>query len=100
MMRPPVRLLRHCTPGWLLVVLAATGCRADPCEEAAPTVHLELVLQNVAPEEVQSLEILLDAGDDHFRRIYNIDGQLADGRTSLSIQIDPAPSQRFEVGFD
>ncbi len=101
MMCSPVMVLRKCVPGWLLVVLATTtGCPADPCEEAAPTVHLDLVLSNVSPGEVRSLEILLDSGDDHYRRIYNIDGQLADGRTSLSIQIDPAPTQRFEVGFD
>ncbi len=91
----------HCVFGWMWVALAPiAACHADPCKGARPTVHLDLVLEGVTATEVRSLEILLDSGEDHFRRVYNLADQLADGRTSLSIEIVPPPPSEFELTFD
>src|SRR5687768_10960310 len=91
----------RCALGWLGGAIVLIGaCKSDPCEKASPTVRLELILAGVALADVRSLEILLDRGSDRFRRVYNVDDQLADGRTSLSIEIEPAPDRSFELGVD
>jgi hypothetical protein len=79
--------------GWALL----DACKSDPCKDAQPTVHLELIVDGFAPDAVDSLEILLDAGSDRFRKVYDLGDELRDGRTSISVEIVPAPSASFPL---
>ncbi|MCC7385103.1 MAG: CRTAC1 family protein [Deltaproteobacteria bacterium] len=80
----------------LLACLILVSCKARPCADAPPTIELEIH----APETtvaLGSLAIVLSAGGNRWEKIYEAGEALADGVTTLGVQIDPPPEEAFDV---
>ena len=88
--RPRYRtgLRKRRTVLWLLLALVSTGCQADEqCTTDPPAVRLEISLAGgVDGSRIAVLELQLILGTSQLRSI-PLEGQLADGQTSLELRL-------------
>jgi hypothetical protein len=82
---------------WIAALAAA--CSGEPCENADPTVRIELSMDGDRAR-ARSLELLLTVEGQRYRRVYELQDQLADGSTSLSVAIEPAPAGPFNLEIE
>ena len=92
----------HLQLGLLCGVLAAVSCgELDECENLPASFQLDMNLADptVGPEVV-FLAFNLRADATRWQQRLVVDGALDDGRTSIAINVTPAPSERFELVVD
>jgi hypothetical protein len=74
------------------------GCSGDACRLLAPALEVRVVAGPGVPvEQVKSLEVAVRAGSFAAERSYPISDQLADGETSLVVNVGEAGREGFQA---
>lgn len=80
------------------LLLAGPGCAEDPCRQEGATVHIDVVADEVVKAtSIRELEVRLRYQGRTQTQIFRLEDELFDGKTSLSVELEPAPSEMFEV---
>ena len=78
--------------GCALGALLGVGCKSEVCGDAAPAVQIEALLANVPSDRPKSIEVAVAFGDSRYRRTFEIGSEFADGKTSVNVELLPAPA--------
>ncbi|MBI2376053.1 MAG: hypothetical protein HYV07_18815 [Deltaproteobacteria bacterium] len=70
-----------------LVLLLTPAC-ADQCKEEAPALLFELAAPSALASKIKSARVTLDVGGDTRSKVFNLEREIADGTTSLRIELD------------
>ena len=84
--------------GALLLITAATASAcADECEKLSSSFQLDVRLADDVMQEATSLEVWLVAGEDRWRRTFELSGGRGARRTSLAVVVDPPRNAAFTL---
>jgi cysteine-rich repeat protein len=76
-----------------------SACADEPCRDAPPSAQLEVIVDDVGrANAIRSLEVDVEIGEARWRRTFEISDELLDGKTSVVLELEPAPSTQFLLG--
>jgi hypothetical protein len=75
---------------------ALAACHADECTQNGPSLDVEIETGTLG-ERIQSLELDVDLGSDHYKRIYPVGDSLADSRAAVRILLGRLGAQPGEL---
>lgn len=82
----------------LLAIGALSGCAEGDCALEPARVELTVGAPTIVGGRIGSLAVEVTVKSERRWKIYELDGQLADGATSLEVILDGAPALPFELG--
>jgi hypothetical protein len=81
-----------------LIVLswcASYGCQ-DECKSQPPSFQLDIT----GMSDAGSIDVVLLFGGERYAKTYDVQENLADGQTSIAVELFPAPSGDFQLDVD
>ncbi len=91
-------LIHRSAPLFILGLIGAAGCDPDNCADLKPSFHLDVEFE---PGEdtrlIQSLRVDVQTPDNNFRRVFDIAETLSDNKTSVGVELSPAPTDSIEL---
>lgn len=86
---------------WMLVAamaLSIAGCRSDRCESEPTSFQLDLSLPDPAlANRADALWVRVRLAERSYSRRFVLGEELRDGQTAFAVDLDPAPTEVFEV---
>lgn len=74
---------------FVLLVLLLSACDLDVCREHPPAFELEITVDDDVPGPVTTFDVTIEWADQRAKRRYEADDALADGATSIGVELDP-----------
>lgn len=77
------------------------ACAEDPCRQEGAAVHVDVVADEVVKAtSIREIEVRLRYLNRTQTKVFRLEDELFDGKTSLSVELDPAPTEMFEVDLE
>lgn len=86
----------------LTTALAACSLACDPdnCADLPTSFHLDVELDDKEDRDrVSLLRVEVLNGADRFRRFFEVGDAFSDGKTSIGVELDPAPTEEVDIAI-
>lgn len=82
----------------LLVAAVNTACDPDNCADLPASFHLDIEIEDKdEPTRISLLRVDIESGEDHFRRYFEVGDAFSDGKTSIGVELEPAPVEETDI---
>lgn len=86
------------TAAALAGALLLTGCDPDNCADLPASFHLDIELEDKdEPTRISLLRVDVIHGADRVYRFFEVGDAFADDKTSIGVELDPAPTEEIDI---
>lgn len=90
--------MSHRRPGLWALAFMVSACGAEPCRDEPTSFQLDLSVEDPAlADRVEALLVRLQLLGRSYSRSYPLTDELLDGETALAVDLEPAPTENFEL---
>lgn len=75
-----------------------TACDPDNCADLPASFHLDVEFEDREEAlDVAALRVDIETPTDRYRRIFQVQDNLSDSKTSIGVELDPAPTEEVRL---